>query len=107
MNPADDQDASRSPIASTERPQLLQRARLQIDRVTGKPMLLYPEGVLFLNATGHAIITLCTKGYTFDEIITHLSGQFQVSPEQLIPEVTDYLNKLRAKNLLCLAPQSS
>lgn len=93
-----------TPIAPTERPQLLQRARLQTDKVTGEPMLLYPEGVLFLNPTGYAIINLCTQNYTFDEMIRRLSAQFQAAPEALVPEVTDYLNRLRAKNLIGLAP---
>ena len=31
------------------RPKLSSRARLQTDKVTGKPVLLYPEGVLMLN----------------------------------------------------------
>lgn len=89
-----------STFVPTDRPQLLPRARLQIDKVTGRPMLLYPEGVLFLNPTGHAIVTLCTKEYTFDKIITTLSDQFNVSPDVLTAEVTTYLNQLRAKNLI-------
>lgn len=90
-------------FAATDRPQLLPRARLQIDKVTGRPMLLYPEGVLFLNPTGNAIVILCAKAYPFDTIISSLSAQFRVEPEVLIAEVTTYLNQLRAKNLIGLA----
>ena len=32
------------------------RARVQTDPVSGKPVLLYPEGVLMLTPTGHAIV---------------------------------------------------
>ena len=35
------------------RPRLSSRARVQMDKITGKPVMLYPEGALILNPTGH------------------------------------------------------
>jgi pyrroloquinoline quinone biosynthesis protein D len=87
-------------ISPAARPRISPRARLQTDRVTGKPILLYPEGVLILNPTGHAIVSLCTGQTTFDEIVTSLAQQYKVSCDQILPEVTTYLNRLRARNLL-------
>jgi len=46
-------------IPSTARPKISARARLQTDKITGKPVLLYPEGALMLNATAHAVTLLC------------------------------------------------
>jgi len=92
MNPA--------PIPPSARPKLSSRGRLQTDRVTGKPVLLYPEGALLLNPTGHAIVLLCTGEASFEEIVARLAARYQVPAQQISPEVTAYLNQLRARNLL-------
>lgn len=85
------------------RPKLSSRARLQTDKVTGKPVLLYPEGVLMLNPTGHAIVSLCTGEATFGEIVANLSARYKISPEEISPQIANYLNRLRERNLLELA----
>lgn len=82
------------------RPKLSSRARLQTDKVTGKPVLLYPEGVLMLNPTGHAIVTLCTGETTFQEMVAQLAARYKISAQEILPQVADYLNRLREKNLL-------
>lgn len=82
------------------RPKLSARARLQTDKVTGKPVLLYPEGVLMLNPTGHAIVSLCTGEITLQEIVTKLAERYKIPAEQISPQVADYLNRLRERNLL-------
>src|SRR5580765_7432146 len=82
------------------RPKISGRARLQTDKITGKPVLLYPEGVLVLNPTGHAIVSLCTGNATFQEIVADLAGRYQMTTEQIAPDVTEYLNRLRERNLL-------
>jgi pyrroloquinoline quinone biosynthesis protein D len=82
------------------RPKLSARARLQTDKVTGKPVLLYPEGVLMLNPTGHAIVSLCTGEITLQEIVTKLAERYNIPAEQISPQVADYLNRLRERNLL-------
>ncbi len=86
------------------RPKLSARARLQTDKVTGKPVLLYPEGVLMLNPTGHAIASLCTGEMTFQEIVVKLAERYKIPAEQISPQVADYLNRLREKNLLETPP---
>jgi len=87
-------------IAATARPKIATRARLQTDKVTGKPILLYPEGVLVLNPTGHAIVSLCTGQATLNEIVANLAARYQSSEQKLLPEVREYLERLRARNLL-------
>ena len=85
------------------RPKLSSRARLQADKVTGKPVLLYPEGVLMLNPTGHAVVSLCTGEATFEEIVANLAARYKVSPQEISPQIADYLNRLRERNLLEIA----
>lgn len=76
------------------------RARLQIDKVTGKPALLYPEGVLMLNPTGHAIVSLCGGELTLAEIVASLAERYKVATGQISGEVEEYLNRLRRLNLI-------
>jgi len=82
------------------RPKIAARARLQTDKVTGKPMLVYPEGVLVLNPTGLAIATLCTGKATVGEIVAELASRYEVSPPEIAGEVAEYLERLRSRNLL-------
>ena len=76
------------------------RARLQKDKVTGKPILLYPEGILILNPTVHAIVTHCTGAETFEDIVAKLAAQYGASPEDLRADVTTCLDRFRSLNLL-------
>lgn len=85
---------------SDMRPKLSSRARLQTDKVTGKPIVLYPEGVLMLNPTGQAIVSLCTGEKTFQEIVANLSARYKIPEQQISPQVAEYLNRLRERNLL-------
>jgi len=88
------------PLSSELRPKLRSRARLQIDKLTGKPALLYPEGVLMLNPTGYAIISLCGGQLTFKEMVAGLAASYKVSEEQISSDVAEYLDRLRRLNLL-------
>jgi pyrroloquinoline quinone biosynthesis protein D len=76
---------------------------VQTDRVSGKPILLYPEGTLFLNPTGHAIVQLCTGTATFDDIVATLAARYQIPASQISQEVTAFLHRLVAKNLVELS----
>jgi len=88
------------PVGSGTRPRLSAKARLQTDKVSGKPALLYPEGVLLLNPTGAAIVELCDGQRTFVEIVTTLATRYHSSPESLSGDVAEYLGRLRERGLL-------
>jgi pyrroloquinoline quinone biosynthesis protein D len=96
-----------SPILPGDRPRLSARARLQKDKLTGKPIVLYPEGVLILNPTAHAILSLCTGQETLQNIVSSLSERYQVSPEALRPDVLECLDRLRSRNLLEVLSEES
>jgi pyrroloquinoline quinone biosynthesis protein E len=74
------------------------------DRVSGEPLLLYPEGVLGLNATAAAIVGLCEGRLTMEEILAELGGRYAVPPEELRAEVDEFLDRLRWYGLLCPEP---
>jgi len=82
------------------RPRLSSRARVQMDKITGKPVLLYPEGALILNPTGHAILSLCDGQSTLGQITAELATRYGVATQEISVQVTDYLSRLHARNLL-------
>jgi pyrroloquinoline quinone biosynthesis protein D len=88
------------PMCPGTRPRLAAKARLQTDKVSGKPALLYPEGVLLLNPTGAAILELCDGQRTFAEMVTTLAARYNSSPESLSGDVAEYLGRLRERGLL-------
>ena len=93
-------------IPAQARPRISSRARLQTDKVSGKPILLYPEGVLMLNPTGHAIVLLCTGSSTLGEIVAELAQRYRMPAQEIDPQVREYLDRLRARNLLELPSDS-
>ena len=77
-------------------PTLSPRVRLRTDRVTGKPILLFPEGVLALNPTGAAIVELC-DGRTVDEIVSTLTTRFSA---KVGADVVRFLDRLLDRGLI-------
>lgn len=82
------------------RPKLAAKTRLQIDALTGKPMLLYPEGVVMLNETGAAIMRLCDGTRTLADIVATLAQRYAVSTEVLQQEVHEYLLSLHKRSII-------
>jgi len=82
------------------RPRLARKARLVKDRVSGEPLLLYPEGVLQLNATASAIVGLCDGRRTLAEVVAELGSRYALSPKVLRGEVEEFLNRLHQCGLL-------
>ena len=87
-------------ISLNTRPKISSRARVQIDKVSGKQVLVYPEGILVLNPTGSAIVALCDGVRTFSDIVTTLAERYLAPPEAITGDVTQYLMRLHAKNLV-------
>src|SRR5260370_38194424 len=96
----EDEPAGQQPLAQHTRPRLVAKARMQIDKVSGEPVLLYPEGLLLLNTTGAAIIPLCDGKHTFLEIVMELAAHYNVSPQGLRRHVREYLVRLHNRPLL-------
>lgn len=83
------------------RPRLAPKARLRTDTQSGRPMLLYPERGMELNATGAAILELCTGEACVDDIIDTLAQRYAPTPRETIErEVTTFLDALSSRALL-------
>ncbi len=61
-------------IADAARPRLAKGVRLQSDSVTGKRVLLFPEGIVELNETAHEILSRC-DGQMLNEIVHALAEE--------------------------------
>jgi pyrroloquinoline quinone biosynthesis protein D len=85
------------PIRTDSRPRLWRLARLDFDRVRGRPVLLYPEGAMFLNDTGQAILELCDGARTVAEIAAILGQRYSTD---VLADVTEYLEGLANRELV-------
>jgi pyrroloquinoline quinone biosynthesis protein D len=91
-------------IGAGVRPRLAAKARVQTDRVSGEPVLLYPEGALLLNPTGAAVGGLCDGRRTFAELVNELAARYNSPSGELSGDVGEYLIRLRDHGLLELQP---
>ena len=83
-------------------PALAARTRLQVDQVTGEPVLLYPEGVLVLNETARDVVEQCDGKQTVSAVIAALASEYDASPEELALDVLECLGQLLERNLVVL-----
>ena len=91
-----------TPIDPNSRPARAPGVRLQLDKVTGDPVLLYPEGVLELNDTAHAILNLCNGTATVHEIVTTLAAAYDVEEDTRRADALECLGDLLQKHLIVL-----
>ncbi len=87
-------------IVDTDKPLLAGKARLKWDAAREKPLLLFPEGVLVLNDTAHAILELCDGRRSVAEIAKILGERYHA--EGLEGDVKEVLQRLVEKSLVNL-----
>ena len=85
------------------RPSLARGVRVQIDPKTQEPMLLFPEGAVYLSETAHAIVTRCAGELTAQAIIDSLASEYETDSEALRQDVLDCLSDLHQRKLLVFA----
>lgn len=84
---------------------LSRRAKLRMDPVREKPLLLVPEGVLVLNRTAHEIVRRIDGTRTAAALAAELSAA--VGDARVEAEVLTFLERLAAKGLLEAVPRDS
>jgi pyrroloquinoline quinone biosynthesis protein D len=77
--------------------------RVQLDPKTQEPMLLFPEGAVYLSETAHDIVTRCREGLTISAIIDSLAAEYQTDSKTLRQDVLDCLSDLHGRKLLIFA----
>jgi pyrroloquinoline quinone biosynthesis protein D len=86
------------------RPKLAPQAEVGIDPVTGNPILLYPEGILHLNASAHAILSRCDGFRSVENILEDLSLEFEAAAEELRADVLECLCEMEKRRLIFFLP---
>ena len=86
-------------ISGPAQPRLTSGVRLQTDSVTGKGVLLYPEGIIQLNETAHEIVSLC-DGRSVVEIVQALAKEYDADVAALASDVQETLADLYQRNLI-------
>jgi len=81
-------------------PALALGVRIQKDAVSGEPVLLFPEGVLFLNATAREIVVRCNGQFTVEAIVSGLAAEYDVAGETLRGDVLECLTQLHERKLI-------
>ncbi|MBA2627615.1 MAG: pyrroloquinoline quinone biosynthesis peptide chaperone PqqD [Gemmatimonadales bacterium] len=81
-------------------PTLWRLARIQDDAVRGRPVLLYPEGAVFLNDTGVAILELCDGRHTIADISRTLGSRYDAD---VTSDVREFIEHLVARELIDVA----
>ena len=83
-------------------PSLWRLARMDYDAVRARPVLLYPEGVVFLNDTGRAILELCDGRRTVGEIAATLAARYDAADRaaDVAADVAEFLADLAARELI-------
>lgn len=82
-------------------PRLWRVARLDFDRVRQRHVLLYPEGAVFINESGRAILELCDGQRSVAEIARVLGERFGAD---VLGDVTDYLGRMADRDLVVIQP---
>lgn len=85
-------------------PALATRVRLETDATTGQPVLLYPEGIIELNATAYDILVRCDGKTALDEIVASLAEEYDAQRDNLREDVFACLNELHRRNLIVFRP---
>ena len=86
-------------IADAARPRLAKGVRLQSDSVTGKRVLLFPEGIVELNETAEEILVRC-DGHTLSEIVRELAEEYDADVAALAADVRETMADLQQRNLI-------
>jgi pyrroloquinoline quinone biosynthesis protein D len=86
--------------AAYQRPRMAKCVRLQIDKVTGKPVLLHQETVLLLNHTGYRVLRLCDGTQTIAEIIATLAKEYQLAESTLPQDVPIFVETICQQGLI-------
>lgn len=81
-------------------PKLARGVRVQTDVKTGEPVLLFPEGVLYLSETAREIVAHCTGDETLANIISALAEEYDADPATLRQDVLDCLTDLYHRKLV-------
>jgi coenzyme PQQ biosynthesis protein PqqD len=89
-------------LSLTDTPQLRRGVRIGTDPLSDEAILLFPEGVLFLNETAAAVIRHCDGSRTVSEVVRSICEMYD---DVAIEDVMSLLRDLIAQRLLVAADE--
>ena len=89
-----------NPIEEKSCPRLAPGVRLQKDALNGEPVLVFPEGVVFINASAHEILLRCDGKAAVREIIAALDEEYEGPGGSLREDVVECLTDLNRRRLV-------
>jgi coenzyme PQQ biosynthesis protein PqqD len=81
-------------------PSLARGVRLQTDGTTGEPVLLFPEGVLFLSPTAKEILSRCDGQTSVASILSSLAEEYDAEGDTLRRDLLECLADLHQRKLV-------
>jgi len=87
-------------LTDESRAVLARGVRLRADPLTGEPLLLFPEGILPLDATTHDILLRCNGELPLAGLLLALGEEYEAEPEVLRADVVQCLTQLRQEMLV-------
>jgi pyrroloquinoline quinone biosynthesis protein D len=87
-------------VTDESRPILARGVRLRADPLTREPLLLFPEGILPLDATTNDILLRCTGDLPLSGIVLALSEEYEAEAGVLRGDVIECLTRLREEMLV-------
>jgi coenzyme PQQ biosynthesis protein PqqD len=91
-------------IQRESRPALAPQVRFRNDPVSGEPVLLYPEGVLVLNATAADIVKRCDGKTSIAQIVAQMGREYETDEATLNEDLMECLIDLSKRTLLVFLP---
>ena len=90
-------DGIAAALSPADRPQLRRGVRVGIDPLNDEAVLLFPEGVLFLNETAAAVIRKCDGSRSLAQVVQAVS---EVYDNVVVEDVISLLRDLITQHLL-------
>ena len=83
-----------------ERPRLKPHCRVTWDEHREKHLLLYPEGALVLNPTGHSILEALDGERDLGQVVETLASEYDEDPDIIRSDVEAFLAGVNERGLL-------
>lgn len=84
-------------------PVLPRGVRLHFDKVRGKNVLLAPERSLFLDDTGHAIVSEVDGKRSITAIARHLAAHYNAPEDAIASDINEFIDGLADKRVMDFA----
>jgi len=87
-------------VTNARIPVLPRGVRMHFDKVRGQNVLLAPERSLFLDETGHAILSEVDGQRSIAEIARHLAALYNAPEDAIASDIVEFVDDLADKRVM-------